>query len=119
MCGRQHGKPDDEVAAEAGAWARGGDRAAVQHHQLAGECQTDAEAAAAPRPRAIGLREQVEHALELLGGDTNTAVAHANDDVATLAAHRQPDFRIGRAVLRGVVEQVTDDLRQADRIGVE
>lgn len=47
------------------------------------------------------------------------AVAHADDHRIALAAHRQMDVRIGRAVFRGVVEQVADDLREADRIRVE
>lgn len=81
--------------------------------------EADADAALGPIERARILNEQVEGALEQVGGHADTLVAHAHDRVLVLHRQRDVDGGAWFRVLRGVVQEVAEDLDQTRRIGVD
>ena len=88
---------------------------AVQLGQAADERQADAQAALGPIERLVGLDEQVEDVLLHLRGDPDARVADGQDRLIVLAARRGRDSAARIRVLRGVIQQVGDDLLQARR----
>src|SRR5262249_37778074 len=112
-------QPDGELAAHSLAATRRLDGATVHLHQLSGQGQTDAKASLTELASAVDLLEQVEDTLERSFRTADALIAPGTDDGARLPADSETDVRIARAVLRGVVQQVADDLRQARGIDVE
>ena len=66
---------------------------------------------------AIRLREQIEDARQHLDRDAHARVADRNHRVTALATPRQRDSSAVLSVLRGIVQQIRDDLGQPHRIG--
>ena len=121
-CGRLAGEdrePDDEFGPVAQPLARDGDRAAVQLDQAMDERQADPQAALRPIQRLVRLDEEFEDVLLHLGRDPDARVADPQDGPVVLPgqADRDPAPRLG--VLRGVVQQVGDDLLQAGRVALD
>ena len=94
------------------------DGAAVHLDDPFHERQADAEAAARASAGAIGLPEHVEHARQHLGMDAHAGVLHAHHGLVAFAADRDRDRLAGLAVLRAVVEQVGEHLRQPRAVAV-
>ena len=111
--GRDRGRQaEDELAAAARAVAPGLDAPAVHLHQAADEGQADPQPPLGAVERAVDLGEQVEDLREHLGGDADAGVADAEDGVLALAADGQVDPAAVAGVLRGVVQDVGQDLRE-------
>jgi hypothetical protein len=111
------GELDREGGAAAGALALRADRAAVHVDELARDREPEAEPALAPRRRAVGLAEPVEHARKKRGGDSLAGVrdldAHARARATDAERHAAP----GGSELHGVAEQVPEHLLDALRVG--
>src|SRR5262245_18681996 len=82
------------------------------------ECEPQPEAARRDGPRGLELHEHVEDAWELAGGNADARVRDRYDRLITFRPHADLDFTAVRREFRGIVEQVRDDLRQADEIAV-
>ena len=67
----------------------------------------------------IDLREHVEDAIEHLGGDADPGIGDGYDGLGILSFGRQHDAAAAGHVLRGVIEQIGDDLSQPRRIGLQ
>jgi hypothetical protein len=76
----------DELAAFTGPRTACLDAAVMQAHEALDERQPDAEPALRAIERATDLRKHVEHALELVGWNTDAGIAHADDDCAPVSA---------------------------------
>jgi hypothetical protein len=85
-CGRQ---PHGEFAARAGAGAVGGNRAAMQAHQLVHQREPHAETALVTLRRFSSLRKHLEDPRQHLGLDPHAGVVHANHREFPLARGRQ------------------------------
>jgi hypothetical protein len=67
----------------------------------------------------IDLGEHLEHFVELAGRDAYPRVADADDHVGILAFHITADPSAVVRVLRGVVQDIGEYLRQAHRVGLD
>ena len=56
---------------------------------------------------------------EHLGRDADAVVPDLDDDLRPLASRREPDPAAGLGVLRGVREEVHEDLLEPHRVGLE
>src|SRR6185312_2461952 len=112
-------KRHHELAALADALAARLDAAAMQLHEAAHEGEPDAEAAlrvhAAPRK----LREHLEDTGEHRRRDADAVVAHADRRARAQALGADPDVAARARVLRGVVEEVREHLREPRKVGLE
>jgi hypothetical protein len=95
------------------------DAAAVEHHQVADERQADAEPARARRVARHTLHEEIEDGIDESRIDAGSGIAHRYDRVAILAAGAHPDVTARGRVARCVVEQVREDLRETDGVGLD
>src|SRR5262245_13067203 len=100
------------------AVASGFDSSAVQFDEAPDEGQPDAEAAANAFEGAVDLDEHVKDVRELVGRKTDSIVAYADDRLLSALFGGEADSTGGRRVLRGVVEQVREDLGHSAEIGV-
>jgi hypothetical protein len=112
---RDEGQPNDEARAAPGLVPRL-DAAAVELDEMTNQREADAEAAFRPGERRVGLHEQLEDRLDLVGGNADAVVGDDEDGVLALDAEREPDRPVDRRIFRRVVEHVADDLRKPDRI---
>ena len=87
--------------------------------QAAHERQADAESALRSPRRSIDLHEHVEHLRQRVRRDADAVVLDADHRLAVLAARADRDAAAVIGVLRGVVEQVGEDLRQPHRIAAD
>ena len=115
----RQGEPDDELAPLAGPVAPGLDAPAVHLGQLLDDGQADAQAPLRPGQRAVALGEEPEHLRQLLGRDADPVVPDADDDLLALPPGGEPDPAAALGVLRGVGQQVQDDLLDPRRVDVE
>ena len=113
------GQADGELAPLAGAFALGGDAPAVHLDELLDERQADAEPAFGAGHRPVPLGEEVEDAGQQLGRDAHARVPDLDDDVVALAPGREPDAAPGVGILRGVRQEVDEDLLEPQRVGLE
>ncbi len=111
-------QPHDEAAAAVGAVAGGVHRAAVHLDQPLDQRQADAQAALRAFARAVGLREQVEHARQHVGRQADARVLHHDHRVVAIALGQHLDVAALGRVLGRVVQQVGHDLAQPRRVGV-
>src|SRR5581483_11872012 len=95
------------------------DGTAVHFDQAAYQGEPDAEPSLSPAVCAVPLGEQVEHLGQHVGRDAHAVVPHGQDGIRAVAPGREPDVAPRLGVLRGVVEQVGNDLRETYRIGVQ
>src|SRR5690606_18167587 len=92
--------------------------AAVHFHQLPYQGQADAQPAARALERAVGLHEQLEDLARLRLVEADAAVADTDVDlVADAGLEHDPAARV--RVLRGVVQQVGEHLRQPYRVRLQ
>jgi hypothetical protein len=94
----------------------GGDSPTVLLDEALHDGEAEAEAAARAMERDVALRERLEDGLEHLGGEANAPILHAEDRLPVLPARDHADRLPGGRVLDGVVEEVADDLLEANRI---
>ena len=117
-------QPDDELAALADTGTADFQRAAVHLRQRLRERQADAEPGRRPLQRGVDLREHLEDPSELIGGDADAGVPHPYDSAliafrAFSALRGEPDAPAAVGELAGVVQEVSDDLREPCRVGVD
>jgi hypothetical protein len=78
-----------------------------------------------PRPpcerasRALDLTEHLEDVRQLALVDADAAVLHRDCDLVVFDSRRETDSPTGRGVLRGVDQQVRDDLREPRQVAFE
>src|SRR5205823_1993191 len=99
--------------------AQGLDRSTVKLHESPNEGQPDAEAATRAGARLRALHEKLERVLPQLIRQPGTVVLHANHELIAFDAGAQPDPAADIGVLRGIVQQVREDLAEPGRIGEE
>ena len=80
---------------------------------VAAQREPDAQAALGRRARALFLCEEIEDALQRLGRDAAAVVRHHADHVAVFHAHLQADVAATVGVLRGIGQQVLQQLHEA------
>jgi hypothetical protein len=112
-------QPHRERAALARACAVGLDAPTVHLHRSASQCKPNPETAAHPLRRRRQLGEQLEDAGKVLGGDAGAGVLDTHCHLGAVARGAQPDATAALGELGGIVEQVREDLGEADRVGVE
>src|SRR4029453_386175 len=117
----QDGQPDDELASVTDTGALHRDAAAVHLDQGLDERQPDAQPGQGPIERRVHLREHVEYALELIGGDADPRIPNADDDPCgfLLALNDQPDVTATLRELASVVQEIADDLAQPGRVRIQ
>src|SRR5581483_11666257 len=113
------GKLHVERAAQAWACASYGDSSAVQLDQALDQRQADAQATLGAIEPAVGLGEQVEHMRQQVRGDTHAVVLHPDARPSIEPCQGQHDFAAFLGELRGVAEQVADDLYQTHRVAID
>ena len=115
----QNRKRNFELAAVAEAVTVRLHSSAMHRDELLHQRQPDAEAALRAIHRDIALREQVEHAREHLGRDSDAGIAHADGNISALAAHRDLDASARRRELARILDEVADDLLHSRRIHID
>ena len=118
-CHREDGKAHDELAPLPGPGARNRDRPAMQLDQTSHERQSDPEPAPRTIQRMVRLHEEIEDVFLHLGRDADPGVSHSQHGLVALSRQRERDLAAGLGVLRGVVQQVRDDLLQAGRVAFD
>ena len=126
LCVRVDGEGHRELASRTVALTVNVDRAAVERDQIAHECQADAESRLRPLQRYIALHEHVEDLRQHVRRDADSGIANPNAHLIRRLrrwlADRfrdQPDVAAWRRELDRIVQQIDEDLRQADRIAIE
>ncbi len=94
-------------------------RAAVQLHQLPHQREADAEPALRALERSIGLHEHVEDARQQVGEMPMPRSRTRHDRRRRSRAGDDRDRAARLGVLRGVVQQVGEHLREPRAVGVE
>ena len=84
----------------------------MQRHQAANERKADTQPALGPAVGARHLGEHVEHRREVFAVDADAVVAHTDEGGVARVAQPQLDGAAGIGVLRRVVEQVGEHLRE-------
>ncbi len=119
----RHAGQDWETNREFGAAAKSiaahVDRSIVHLDQRLHERQADAETVARSLQRRIHLREHLEEIRQMLGGNADPVIAHADNRLLALVLDRQPDVTVLVGELASVVQQVADNLRQPRGIGMQ
>ena len=69
--------------------------------------------------RAIDLSEHVEHMGQHVGGDTHAVVRYAHHRVAPLPLDGQSNASAPIGVLGGVVQQISQHLRQPGEVAID
>ena len=95
----------------------GRDVAAVHLGELPDDGEPDAQAPFRAGDGTLALREELEHVGQFLGRNADAVVAHRDDDVVSFPRGGQPDSAPALGVLRGVCQQVDDDLLDPRRVG--
>ena len=96
-----------------------GDAAALHLDQPSHEREADAEAALRAVERALELRERLEHHRQRARGDAHAGVAHAEHGIATFVRQLDLDLAARVRVLRRIVDQVAEHLREAREVAAD
>src|SRR2546423_11562284 len=110
---------DAELASLIDARALGRNRPAVELGEPPYERQPDAEAAARPVERLLALDEEIEDPRQQVGVDALSVVAHAELRVLFVALDGELDLSALGRVLDRVLDEIRDDLLEADRVAVD
>ena len=110
---------DHELRPLAQPVALGLDGPAVHLDEVPHERQADAQPALRPAVGRVRLDEQVEDPGQHLRRDADARVAHAEHSLTALLFDGQTDAAVRLGVLGGVGQEVTDHLRQADRVRLQ
>ena len=94
------------------------DRSAVELDQAAHDGQSDAESALGAIERLVGLRKEIEDGRRQIVGNADPVVAHTKDHFGAVPLDRELDAAPFIGVLRGVVQQVPQDLRETRGVGM-
>src|SRR5690606_29988011 len=117
---RRERQLDDELAASSEAGALRPDRAVMERHELSAQREADPDSAAARARAVLGhLAEHLEHVVELIHRDAVAVVLDADDRGVVLDSGRDPDRAADLGVLRGVAEQVAENLSQPLKIALD
>src|SRR5690606_8710416 len=95
------------------------DSATMQFDEPAADEQADAEPALRPVEGSVSLREQVEHAWQQLGSDSDPVVHYGNDHFLADAIHGNPDLPALKRVLDRIQEQVTHGLLKSRWVRID
>src|ERR1043166_5844544 len=99
-------QPHDELSALSRPVATHFNTAAVHLHQLTNQRQTNSQPTLRTLDGAIDLHEDVEDVRQLVRRNSDTRVAHSDDDLIALLLRLKPDLASFFTVFRGVVKQV-------------
>src|SRR5688572_24298329 len=108
-----------EATAFADTLAGGFYPAAVHLSQPAHQRKSYPETALIASSAALAAREDLEQLRKLLRRNTVAAVADRDERCVAVATRGDLDLPALVRVLRGVVEQVAEDLREPHRIGIQ
>src|SRR5690606_18591986 len=108
---------DHELAPLAVPLAPRLDGPAVEMDEIPHQGEPDPKTAASAAVPSVDLGEHVEDPLQHLGRDSDPVVLHRDADGSFVGFDGEPDPTAWARVLRGVVEQVREDLCQSDGIG--
>jgi hypothetical protein len=76
------------------------------------DCQAKSRAADSAPPRCHGAEERLEHARQIIGFDSLTAVFDAESDFVFVRPKAYNDRRARLAVTKRIIQQVVDSLRE-------
>ncbi len=113
------GKGDHELAATTFSFAGGRDGAAMQLHEPLCQGKTDTQAGVGTLQHRLLPGEYVEYATEVLLGDADTAVAHADADPLPHRRGCDLDAPALGCIGGGVIQQVGQHLRQSGGVGAK
>ena len=88
----------------------------MQLHESLHEGEPDTETPLAAVDGRLDLREHLENRGQFLRGDSESCVAHRDDQVAVLLICTETDSPTGIRVFRGICQQIRDDLRDPQGI---
>ncbi len=112
-------QPHDKFGPGPRPVAAGLDPSAVHLHQAPHEGQPDAQAAFRAVERRLGLSKQVEEVRQELWIDADSRVANLDRHLLPAGLGDQPDDAAALGVFGGIVEEVGNDLVQADGVGIK
>ena len=113
------GETDDELRAATRAVAPRVHRAAMKLRQILHQGEPEAEATLAPRQRAVGLDEGLEHAGDGSRLHPDAGVPDRELRLAVVRGEPHGDGASARRELRGVEEEVTEHLRDTGGVPVD
>src|SRR6185436_16410811 len=113
------GQEDRKRCAAARAGAVDGNRSPVHLDEVPRQREPDAEPAELARRAGVRLPEALEDVRQVLGGDADAAVLHADHDRPVVAPRAQRDSAARRRELDRVRQQVPQDLLQPIAIGAD
>ena len=114
------GKTDAECGAGADAAAFGVNGATVKFGDLARDGEAETHAAFGADAGVFDLDETLEDLLEVLASDADAGVAHDElESAGGLARQLDLDASAGGSEFDGVLDQMTDELGETTRVGVE
>src|SRR5262249_6667469 len=104
---------DAEGGAPTGPFAPGGNRSAMELHEVASDRETDPEPTLGPRRRAVGLAKTLEGTLQKLRLHPPSGVGDADLEVIVQPAKIHGDPPANGSELDRVGDEVPDDLLEA------
>ena len=69
--------------------------------------------------RPIGLSKEVEDVRQKFRSNANPGIADPNDRLSAFLLNGEPDMTTFVRILRGIVEQIDDDLFEPSGIGMQ
>ena len=81
--------------------------------------ETDSESSTPAHQRCIDLRERIEDMRQKIRGNPDPRVANRHDEVTTRGPDRDLDPSVRRRELDGIGQEVTDDLLEPSRVGLQ
>ena len=91
----------------------------MHFHQPFDQSQSDAKTRAGRLACIFGLHEHIENMRQRGFRYTDARIAHLDQRHIPIAFCRQPNTSAGRRVFRGVLQEVGQDLLQANRIAAD
>ena len=118
LCLPGHRQSHDEAADTAFAVALSLNFATVQPDEAFHQSEADSKAVPCAVARSVKLRKQIEYSRQHFRWNSDSTISHAHDDFIAIA--RRHDFNASAPirVFRGVIQQIAENLRQSNRVGV-
>jgi hypothetical protein len=110
---------DDELAPLTKTCAVCRNAAAMMFDETACHSESEPKSALAAMERSLNLSEQLENGLEHVRRQANAPILNAENGLAVLLTHKHSNRCPCRRVLDGIVQEVSDDLFQTDRIPID
>src|SRR5262245_3941219 len=92
--------------------AQGPDAPAVRFDEVLHDREPEAGTPLSARPAGVGAVEPLEHACQVLGGDSRARIGYSEDYATGRRGRAYHDLAVGGRMAQGIVEEVGKDLAQ-------